>query len=81
MPFLLKKDFVQLAKNWRTSIISCLRYNNLRVSLIPNYYRIRPNMFKLIELLSSKSKTNQRNMSLYIFKAFKVREQYLLYTK
>ena len=58
-------------------MLECSRYHDLRVSLIPNYYRTRPNMFKLIELFSTNSKRKQRNISLYIFKAFKVREQYI----
>ena len=58
-------------------MLECSRYHDLRVSLIPNYYRTRPNMFKLIELFSTNSKQKQRNISLYIFKAFKVREQYI----
>ena len=58
-------------------MLECPRYHDLRVSLIPNYYRTRPNMFKLIELFSTNSKRKQRNISLYIFKAFKVREQYI----
>ena len=58
-------------------ILECTRYNNLRTSFIPNYYRARPNMFKLIELFSSNSKKIQRNIALYVFKAFKVREQYI----
>ena len=58
-------------------ILECTRYNNLRTAFIPNYYRIRPNMFKLIELFSSNSKKIKRNIALYVFKAFKVREQYI----
>ena len=44
---------------------------------IPNYYRRRPNMFKLVELFKSESKKTQINLSLYVFKAFKVREQFV----
>ena len=34
-------------------------------------------LFKLIELFSSNSKKIQRNIALYVFKAFKVKEQYI----
>ena len=43
----------------------------LERSLIPRHYRIRSSMFKLIDRLSSNSKTVQRNLSLYVFKTGK----------
>lgn len=58
-------------------VFGCSRYTDLRNTFIPRYYRRRPNMFKLIEMFSSNSKRIQRNLSLYVFKAFKVREQYV----
>ena len=33
-------------------VLECLRYNHLRTIYIPSYYRRRPNMFKLVELLT-----------------------------
>ena len=58
-------------------ILECTRYIDLRNSLIPKYFRSRPNMYKLIELFSSDSKNLLRKLSLYVFKAFKAREQYV----
>ena len=58
-------------------VLECSRYNDLRTMYIPNYYRRRPNMFKLVELFKSESKKTQINLSLYVFKAFKVREQFV----
>ena len=58
-------------------VLECTRYNDLRQTLIPNYYQRRPNMFKLIELFESDVKKIQRNLAIYTFKAFKVREQYI----
>ena len=34
-------------------------------------------MFKLVELFKSENKKIQINLSLYVFKAFKVREQFV----
>ena len=48
-------------------IFECSRYRDLSISLLPRYYRIRPSMFKLIDLFSSNSQKMQRNLSLYVF--------------
>ena len=58
-------------------VLECSRYNDLRTIYIPNHYRRRPNMFKLVELFKSESKKTQKNLSLYVFEAFKVREQFV----
>ena len=58
-------------------VLECSRYNDLRTIYILNYYSRRPNMFKLVELFKSESKKTQINLSLYVFKAFKVREQFV----
>ena len=58
-------------------VLECSRYNDLRTIYIPNYYRRRPNMFKLVELFKSENKKIQINLSLHAFKAFKVREQFV----
>ncbi|MCG8032789.1 MAG: hypothetical protein JAZ03_11525 [Candidatus Thiodiazotropha taylori] len=57
--------------------LKCTRYTDLRNSLLPKYFRTRPNMHKLIELFASESKQLIRKLSLYVFKAFKTREQYV----
>ena len=58
-------------------VLECVRYENLRIQYIPNFYRRRPSMFKLIELFSSTVKEVQRNLALFVFKAFKVRDEYI----
>ena len=44
-------------------VLECTRYNDLRQTLILNYYQRRPNMFKLIELFESDVKKIQRNLA------------------
>ena len=58
-------------------VLECVRYNALRRSLIPSFYFRRPNMFKLIELFTTDVKKMQSDLSIFVFKAFKVREQYI----
>ena len=58
-------------------VLECSRSNDLRTVYIPNYYKRRPNMFKLVKLVKSENKKIQINLSLYVFKAFKVREQFV----
>ena len=57
-------------------VLECSRYNELRTTYIPNYYR-SPNMFKLVELFKSENNKTQINLSLYVFKAFKTMEQFV----
>ena len=58
-------------------VLKCSRYNALKTIYIPSYYRRRPNMLKLVELFKSENKKTQINLTLYVFKAFKVREQFV----
>lgn len=58
-------------------VLECIRYNDLRNLYIPRFYRFRPNMYKLVELFSSNNKKCIRNLSVYVFKAFKRREEYV----
>ena len=76
MLFLSKKDWstCQRLEDEFHFFFECSRYHDLRISLIQTYYRIRPSMFKLIDLSSSNSKKMQSNLSFYVFKAFKARE-------
>ena len=52
-------------------IFECNRYTELRKKYIPKYYWNRPSMFKLAELLNSTNIKLLRNISIYIFQAFK----------
>lgn len=58
-------------------VLECIRYNDLRNLYIARYYRFRPNMYKLVELFSSDNKKCLRNLSIYVFKASKRREQFV----
>ena len=53
-------------------VCECTLYNDLRHTYIPEYYRCRPNMVKIIELLSCENNIILKNLSAF-FKAFQVR--------
>ena len=52
-------------------VIECNRYVELRKKYIPKYYWQRPSMIKFVELLNTTNKKLLRNLSIYIFLAFK----------
>lgn len=54
-------------------IAECPIYSDLRKVYINKYYWLRPNMVKLIQLLLSENEKVLRNLSIYIFKAFELR--------
>ena len=55
-------------------ILECPLYSNIRTLYAKRYYYTRPNMFKLTELMSSKSKKKLRNLAAFIYNlAFDVR--------
>lgn len=58
-------------------VLDCTRYDDLRQTLIPNYYHRRPNMLKLIELFTTEIKKIQKKWVLFTFKAFQIMEQYI----
>jgi hypothetical protein len=58
-------------------VICCSKYNFLRKRLIPQYYVIKPSMFKFIELLKCQNEHVIFNLGLYIYKAFKIRNEAL----
>ena len=65
-------------------LFECPLYVNLRIKhsitcIIKRYYRNRPNMLKLQELMSSNNITEIKNLCMYVEKAFKVRTE--LYTQ
>jgi len=49
---------------------------DLRCKYIPVYYRLRPNMFKFIELLRTVNTYTLTRLSTFIFKAFEIRNAY-----
>jgi hypothetical protein len=58
-------------------ILICDVYGELRARYIPPYYRRRPWMFKLVQLLNVRSKTVQHRLSKYILQALKLRDNFI----
>ena len=56
-------------------VIICSLYKDLRTKYIKRYYWQRPNMLKFLELLATKNITIIKNLSIFIEKAFKLRDQ------
>ena len=54
-------------------IFGCTIYEDLRRNYIPSYYRIRPNMFKCIELINTSNPKQINQLATYIYKAFEAR--------
>ena len=54
-------------------IFECAIYEDLRRYYIPRYYRIRPNMFKCIELLNTSNQKHINKLAAYVYKAFEAR--------
>ena len=55
-------------------LFECSLFNNIRTELIKPYFRIRPSMFKTVELIKSENKQQVKKLAMYIFKAFKSRQ-------
>ena len=51
-------------------IFECTIYEDLRRNNIPRYYRIRPNMFKCIELINTSNLKHINQLATYVHKAF-----------
>ena len=56
-------------------IIVCSLYKDLRKIYIKRYYWQRPNMPKFLELFSTENCNIIKNLSIFIEKAFKLRDQ------
>ena len=56
-------------------ILECPLYQDLRQEHINRYFGVRPNIPKFIELLQSENKKIIRNLSVYIFESFKLRNE------
>ena len=56
-------------------VLECSLYKDLRKNYIKRYYWQRPNMPKFIELFSSENCRTIKNLSIFIDKAFKMREE------
>ena len=55
-------------------VLECSLYKDLRKTYIKRYYWLRPNMPRFIELISSENFRTIKNLSIFIDKAFKMRE-------
>ncbi|XP_052772033.1 uncharacterized protein LOC128211362 isoform X1 [Mya arenaria] len=60
-------------------ILECSLYSDLRKTYISKYYWTRPNVPKFVELMQSDNVKVNRNLAMYIHKAFNVRNQYHYY--
>ena len=58
-------------------VIECQRYNDLRRKYIRPSFYVRPNMFKFLELLQSTNVSIVKNLALFVYKAFKERNNYV----
>ena len=58
-------------------VLECPLYDDFRKQYIGQYYFRRPSMFEFIKLVSSKRKSQVKNLATFIFKAFIARNKYL----
>ena len=61
-------------------VCECNLFSDLRRMYIPRYYRVRPSMQKFMELLKSDRQTLVNNLSVYVYKAFELRNNVLYQT-
>jgi hypothetical protein len=54
-------------------LLECPLFTHLRKKYIHKYYRKNTNMIKFIELLQTDNEKRVRNLSIFVFKAFKLR--------
>ena len=54
-------------------VLECKQYEDLRKQYISKYYSIRPSMFKFIELINTNNKNTIRKLSMFVHKAFDLR--------
>jgi len=58
---------------WKIFLLECSFYTNLRCQYIPRYFRFRPNMQKLIELVTNENPVILKHLGIYVCKAFELR--------
>ena len=54
-------------------MFKCIHYVQLRQTYIKRYYRVKPSIFKLVQLLNTQNKSEVFMLSKYISEALKVR--------
>ncbi|XP_052787930.1 uncharacterized protein LOC128222834 [Mya arenaria] len=60
-------------------LLECQLYAELREMYIKPYYFKRRNMFKFIELMTSQKAVVNRNLAMYVYKAFELRKTFHMY--
>ena len=58
-------------------VIECSLFKEIRSKFIHKYYWKRPSMFKFVDLINSSNQKTIRNLSSFIFQAFKSRTELL----
>ena len=58
-------------------VMECDAFKEFRVEYIPKYYRLRPSMFKFVQLLKSDNKKLLHRIAIYLLKSFKKRQELL----
>ena len=54
-------------------VLICPMYNDLRTTYIKKYYFRRPSLYTCVELFKSTNKPTVKNLSKYVYEAFKFR--------
>jgi len=74
--FLLRIDNVIYVILWKMNtifyLLECSLYTNLRCQYIPRYFRFRPNMQTLIELITNENSVIIKHLGIYVCKAFEL---------
>ena len=58
-------------------ILECPMYKDLRLKYIHKYFWKRPNIPKFIELCTSRNHKTIKNLSVYVFKCFELRDNFV----
>ena len=72
-----KKVLLLFFKDEFHFVLECSLYQELRQEYIKRFFWIRPNIPKFIELLQSENKNIIKNLSVYIYKSFEKRTEFL----
>ena len=73
-----KSKCIEILEDEFHFVLFCPLYQQHRIELIPEKFRLYPTEDKFVDLLSSKNQAVQYNLSLYVHRSFKVREEFLL---
>ena len=59
-------------------VIECKLFNDLRAKYLPRYFWVRPNMYRLVELLNSDNVNHIRNLGIYTYHALILEQTYCI---